>query len=78
VWRDFLDSPRTTFASEDGPVTFQSNIGGTWLEGNAGVTAQVSNSAALFMTASYLWDTEGKGEALAGGSARVELVTASF
>ena len=66
VWHEFLDAPRTTFASDDGPISFQSNIGGTWLEANAGITAQMSSSGAIYMTTSYYWDTEHRGEALAG------------
>lgn len=66
VWHEFLDSPKTIFSSEDGPVEFESDIEGTWLDVNAGWTRQISTSATFYADVGYIWDTEDKGSAVHG------------
>lgn len=66
VWHEFLDAPVTNFSSEDGPVPFRADIGGTWIEARLGTTAQVSNDGTLYFDVGYQWNTDGQGEAVSG------------
>ena len=49
----FLDQPKTTFATDDGPVVFQSNLGSSWGELEAGFTHQFRQDAAVYGSAGY-------------------------
>jgi outer membrane autotransporter protein len=53
VDHQFLDQPKTTFATDDGPVVFQANLGAYWAELGGGFTHQMSQDAALFGSAGY-------------------------
>ncbi|MGY3618842.1 autotransporter outer membrane beta-barrel domain-containing protein [Bradyrhizobium sp. USDA 10063] len=53
LWNEFRGTPRTLFSSADGPVPFQSNIGGTWFELNAGMNAQITRATSLFANVGY-------------------------
>jgi outer membrane autotransporter protein len=64
VWHEFLDSPVTSFSSEDGFVPFTSDIGGTWIETQAGTTLQMSKTGALYADVGYQWNTDNQGDAV--------------
>jgi autotransporter family porin len=66
VWHEFSDPPATTFSSEDGPVRFQSDIGGTWLQLGGGLSTQISDDGTFYADAAYSWDTENNGDAVSG------------
>jgi outer membrane autotransporter protein len=53
IWNEFRGAPQTLFSSADGPVPFQSNIGGAWFELNAGMDAVITNNTALFANVGY-------------------------
>jgi outer membrane autotransporter protein len=53
VWNEFRGTPQTLFSSADGPVPFQSNIGGAWFELNAGIDAMITDGTSLFANAGY-------------------------
>jgi len=53
VWNEFRGVPQTLFSSADGPVPFQSNIGGAWFELNAGMDAMITDSTSLFANVGY-------------------------
>lgn len=53
LWHEFLGDPRTRFSSADGLVSFRSDIGGSWIELNAGITAQLNATTALYLNGSY-------------------------
>lgn len=60
---EFLDDPSTTFDAEDGPVTFESDLGANWMELNGGVTKQMSKNAALLINGGYQWNLDQDSEA---------------
>jgi outer membrane autotransporter protein len=66
VWHEFLDPPETRLLLEDGPVPFTADLGETWIEAGAGLTMQAANTTALYADASYSWDVDNGGRALAG------------
>ena len=53
VDHQFLDQPKTTFATDDGPVVFQANLGSYWGEVEAGFTHQIRQDAAFYGSAGY-------------------------
>ncbi len=55
----FLDQPKTTFQTEDGPVVFQANLGTWWGEAEAGFTHQFRRDAAWFGSAGYQENFDG-------------------
>jgi outer membrane autotransporter protein len=55
---EFLDDPATSFATQDGPVVFQAELGKYWLELDAGLTTQMSPNAALFVSGGYSATTD--------------------
>jgi len=55
----FMDQPKTTFDTEDGPVTFQANLGSYWGELEAGFTHQIRTDAAVFGSAGYQENFDG-------------------
>ncbi len=61
-----MDSPETLFATQAGAIPFTANPGKTWVETNAGATAQVSQRTTIFASLGYQWDTEGEGHAYNG------------
>jgi outer membrane autotransporter protein len=54
VWHEFRGNPVTSFSSADGFIPFRADIGGTALELNAGVSAQIRQGATLYANFSYL------------------------
>jgi len=50
---EFLDQPATSFATNDGPVVLQTDLGNNWLEFDAGFTTQITHDAALFASGGY-------------------------
>jgi outer membrane autotransporter protein len=50
VWRDFQGDSTTSFPSETGPINFVSNLGGNWVQGNLGVTAQLTEVLSFYGT----------------------------
>ncbi len=59
VDHQFMDQPRTTFQTEDGPVVFQANLGTWWGELNAGFTRQFRQNAAFYGSAGYQENFDG-------------------
>ena len=53
VWHEFLGNSKTEFSSQVGFVPFRADLGGTWGELGAGISAQVTRSASLFANANY-------------------------
>ena len=55
VWHVFADNPQTTFSSLDGTdkVSFDADLGTTWLAIDAGLTTAVTDYASLFANAGY-------------------------
>ena len=60
---EFRDDPSTTFASEDGPVEFRSDLGANWMELNGGLTKQMSTNSALLLNGGYQWNLDKDSEA---------------
>jgi outer membrane autotransporter protein len=50
---EFMDGPATSFATDDGPVVFQADLGSYWLELDTGFTKQISQNAAVFASGGY-------------------------
>jgi autotransporter family porin len=65
VWHEFLGDSQTLFSSATGPVPFQSDLGGTWVEFTAGVDAKITNAATLFANVSYETGTAPHGDSYA-------------
>jgi len=59
LWNEFRGDPQTLFSSATGPIPFQSNISGAWVELNAGVDAQITKATSLFASAGYQVSTNG-------------------
>ncbi|MGH6643989.1 MAG: autotransporter domain-containing protein, partial [Bradyrhizobium sp.] len=53
VWEEFLGTPHTRISSPTGPVPFSSDIDGTFLQLNAGVSAEVTHAMSLFANVGY-------------------------
>lgn len=66
LWHAFDYAPRTIFSSDDGPVAFEADVGGTWLELNGGFTGQLTETATVYVNAGYQWDLDGKGYSYSG------------
>jgi len=47
-WHDFQGNSRTFFSSEDGPIGFESDLGGTWFQGDLGLTAQLTDTLVFY------------------------------
>jgi len=52
LWRGFRSDPVTASSSATGFVPFQADLGGNWAEINAGVSATVNKTSALYANAS--------------------------
>jgi outer membrane autotransporter protein len=63
IWEEFLGVPVTTFSSEGGPVPFHADLGGSWLDLTAGVTAKVSDTVSFFGNGSYQQGLDGDSQA---------------
>lgn len=66
LWNEFLGDPKTSFSSATGPITFHSDLGGSWLEARAGLDAQVARNTSLYASAGYSVGTEGRSHAYDG------------
>jgi outer membrane autotransporter protein len=66
LWNEFRGAPQTLFSSETGPVPFQSDIGGSWFELNAGMDAQITRATSLFANVGYQVSTNGNTTAYNG------------
>jgi outer membrane autotransporter protein len=53
VWHEFLGNPKTSFSSALGFIPFRADLGGTWMELNAGVTGKIGAATSLFASAAY-------------------------
>jgi outer membrane autotransporter protein len=72
LWNEFRGDPQTLFSSATGPVPFQSDIGGTWVEVNAGLDAHITKATSLFASVGYQVSTNGSMTAYNGkGGLRV-------
>ncbi|WP_213735688.1 autotransporter outer membrane beta-barrel domain-containing protein [Bradyrhizobium sp. dw_411] len=72
LWNEFRGNPQTLFSSAAGPVPFQSDIGGAWVEINAGLDAQITKATSLFASVGYQVSTNGNMTAYNGkGGLRV-------
>ncbi|MEN3929913.1 autotransporter outer membrane beta-barrel domain-containing protein [Microvirga sp. W0021] len=63
IWHEFMGNTKTTTTNLYGlnGVTIPSDLGGTWAEIGAGVSAQVSDNVSLFTTGSYNHSLDNKG-----------------
>jgi outer membrane autotransporter protein len=59
TWREWNGDMRVHFQSDTGPVTYRSDISGSWWEINGGVTAQVNQSSYVTATVSYYKSYDG-------------------
>ncbi len=66
LWHEFMDQPKTTFETQDGPVSFMADTGKNWLELNGGLTTQMSERSYLYLNTSYQWDLDGRGHGYSG------------
>jgi fibronectin-binding autotransporter adhesin len=53
IWHEFKSDAITAFSAENGNIPFQSDLGGTWWELGAGVSAQLRANLSLYATVSY-------------------------
>lgn len=53
AWHDFLGDPKTEFSSETGFIPFRADIGGSWGELKAGVTAEVKRNMFVYGSMGY-------------------------
>ena len=53
VWHEFMGENKVSFSSLNGPVGFTSDMGDTWAELQAGVSAHVTESASVFVSGGY-------------------------
>ena len=65
LWHEFLGDSQTLFSSADGPVPFQSNLGGNWVQLTAGVDAKITKAGTLFANFSYETGTAPHGDSYA-------------
>ncbi|MEN3931596.1 autotransporter outer membrane beta-barrel domain-containing protein [Microvirga sp. W0021] len=63
VWHEFMGNSKTTTTDAYGlnGVTIPSNLGGTWAEIGAGITAQFTDNVSLFATGAYSHSLDNKG-----------------
>ena len=66
LWNEFRGDPQTLFSSADGPVPFRSNVGGMWVELNAGMNAEITKTASLFANVGYQVSTNANSTAYNG------------
>ena len=66
LWREFRGDPVTAFSSATGFIPFHADLGGNWAEINAGVSATVNRTTALYANASYQTGLDGKSFAYNG------------
>lgn len=53
LWYEFLGNPKTAFSSSTGFIPFFADLGGSSVEINTGVTAQLSEMTSIYANASY-------------------------
>jgi outer membrane autotransporter protein len=53
LWHEFLGNPKTKFSSDIGFIPFRADLGGSWLELNAGISGKIGPSTSLFANVSY-------------------------
>ena len=53
LWHEFLGDPKTLFSSETGFIPFRADLGGSWVELNGGISAQINRTTSLYANASY-------------------------
>lgn len=53
LWHEFEGNPKTEFSSADGFIPFRSDIGGTSIEINGGLSDQIDENTSLYANASY-------------------------
>jgi len=53
LWHEFLGDNKVSFSSLNGPVAFSSDMGGSWMELQVGVSTQLSASSSIFASGSY-------------------------
>ena len=51
LWLEFLGDPTTEFSSLAGFVPFRADVGGTWAELGAGLSAQLTRTASVYANA---------------------------
>ena len=66
LWHEFLGDSKTEFSSQVGFVPFRADLGGTWAELGAGVSAQITRSASLYANANYQRSFDGDRHAYEG------------
>ena len=53
LWHEFLGDPKTLFSSETGFIPFRADLGGSWVELNGGISAQINRTTSLYANTSY-------------------------
>lgn len=66
LWNEFLGNPKTSFSSAAGPVTFNSDLGGSWVELRAGLDTRIATNTSLYASAGYSMGTDGRSHAYDG------------
>ena len=53
LWHEFLGDPKTLFSSKTGFIPFRADLGGSWVELNGGISAQINRTTSLYANTSY-------------------------
>ena len=56
LWYEFLGDTRSEFSSSAGFVPIHADLGGEWIELNAGVTAEISSGVSIHASVTYETD----------------------
>lgn len=52
-WYEFLGNPTTEFSAEGGFIPFESDLGGSWVELNSGMSTELSPTSTIYVNSSY-------------------------
>jgi outer membrane autotransporter protein len=63
VWHDFQGNSTTLFSSEEGLIGLPSNLRGSWMQGDLGITAQLSDTLYFYGTFGGNLYLNGRGQA---------------
>jgi len=66
LWHEFLGDPKTLFSSETGFIPFRADLGGSWVELNTGISAQINRTTSVYANASYQIGVDGDSTAWDG------------
>lgn len=60
LWNEFMGNPKTMFSSATGFIPFRADLGGSWAQINAGISAEVSKQTAVFASVGYEVGLDGR------------------